>query len=129
VGVRLRLVPILVAVALAGCASLPAAAPAAAGLPAADIDCNANARLTHQYTIAQLQQALAQMPADMRAYSDCPDVIRRQLLIQLGKLRVGDSGGGSGGSFLPVWLIVVLALLAAGASAFGVLALRRRASS
>lgn len=117
----------LVVCALAAVAAGPAAPSAsAAGLPPADADCNANARLTHHYTPSQLQTALNQMPADMKEYSDCFGVIQRQLLIELGRLhpKAGDAGGG--GSFLPVWLIVVLGLLILGAGGFGLLALRNR---
>jgi len=89
-------------------------------------DCYANARLTHHYSIAQLRTGLNTIPADVAEYSDCHDVIQHQLLLQLGDLRGGSGAGQGGGSFLPVWLIVVLALLLAGAGAFGVMALRNR---
>ena len=106
--------------------ALGAGSAGAAGLPAADVDCNDNATLTQHYTIAQLQTALSQMPAQMREYSDCYVVIQRQLMAQLGQLGKPSGSAGSGGSFLPAWLIVVLALLVAGGAGFGVLALRNR---
>jgi hypothetical protein len=68
---------------------------------------------------------LAQMPADIKQYTSCPDIINHQLLAQLGKLPNSGGSGSGGGSFLPVWLIVVLVLLVAGGGAFGVLASRR----
>jgi hypothetical protein len=97
----------------------------AAGLPPADADCQQHGTLTKHYTVKQLQTALATMPADIKEYTGCPNVINNQLLSQLGKLPAGGSGGG-GGSFIPVWLIVVLALLVLGGAGFGALALRGR---
>jgi hypothetical protein len=98
----------------------------AAGLAPAVADCNRNTRLTHHYTPQQLQQALTTMPADIKEYSDCYNIIQHQLLIELGKVH-GPSGSGSGGgSFLPTWLIVVLAVLLIGGAGFGAVALRRR---
>ena len=110
----------------AGTIALAGPGALAAGLPPADADCNVNAKLTHHYTVAQLQTALNQMPADMKEYSNCFGVIQRQLLIQLHGLHPNGDSGGSGGSFLPIWLIIVVALLVAGAGGFGVLALRNR---
>ena len=88
-------------------------------------DCNAHQRLLGHYTVKQLQQALAQMPADIKQSTACPDIINHQLLVQLGKLPGSGGSGSGGGSFLPIWLIVVLVLLVAGGAAFGVLAARR----
>ncbi|HUA06991.1 MAG TPA: hypothetical protein VMB27_24005 [Solirubrobacteraceae bacterium] len=105
------------------------AAAASSDTPAAAIaDCSANDRLTHQYSSATLTAALAQLPADVREYSDCYDVIEKQLFAQLGKSSSGGSGGGSssGGSVLPTWLIIVIVLLALGALTFGALAIRNR---
>ena len=101
----------------------------AAGVPAADADCNKNGALTKHYTVKQLQTALATMPADIKEYTNCPDVINNQLLRQLGRLPGSGGSGGGGGSFLPVWLIVVLALLVLGGAGFGALALRRSSSA
>jgi hypothetical protein len=104
----------------------PAGATPAAPNPLAD--CNSTGRLTHQYSTAVLQHALATMPADLREYSDCYDVIQRALLAQVSTHRDGPGGpGGSGGSFLPIPVIVVIALLGLAAATFGVLALRRHA--
>jgi hypothetical protein len=116
-----------------GCALLigaPALAAAAAGGSAAEAisDCNDHGQLTQQYSTQVLRQALAQMPADVREYTDCPDVIQRQLLKQ--QVNSGAASGtaapSSGSSFLPTWLVVVIVLLALAAITFGALALRRR---
>jgi hypothetical protein len=116
--------PLAVSCALCVCAAV--AAPATgAGLSGPVSDCNAHGTLTRHYTTQQLQKALATMPADIKEYTSCPDVINHQLLVQLGKLPSSGGLGGGGGSFLPVWLIVVLALLVAGGAAFGVVAMRR----
>lgn len=98
----------------------------AAGLSPVVADCNAHAALTRHYSIAQLRAALSSIPADVAEYSNCHDVIQHQLLSQLGELPGGNGSGGGGGSFLPTWLIVVLAVLAAGAAGFGALAVRDR---
>src|SRR6185437_5502770 len=115
-----------------GCA-LTVGAPALAGAAAsgtaaqAITDCNDHSRLTQSYSSPVLRQALAQMPADVREYTDCFDVIERQLFKQLGQS--GAAGGGStsssGDSGLPTWLIVVIVVLALAAITFGALALRR----
>jgi hypothetical protein len=117
-----------------GCAlsvGLPALAGAAASGTASQAinDCNDHSRLTQSYSPPVLREALAQMPADVREYTDCFDVIERQLFKQVGQS--GAAGGGtaassSGGSFLPTWLIVVIVALALAAITFGALALRRR---
>jgi hypothetical protein len=117
-----------------GCAlviGVPALAGAAASGTAAQAitDCNDHDHLTQTYSSAVLRQALAQMPADVREYTDCFDVIERQLFKQLGQS--GAAGGASstsssGSSGLPTWLIVVIVVLALAAITFGALALRRR---
>jgi hypothetical protein len=117
-----------------GCA-LSVGAPALAGAAASGTagqaisDCNDHGRLTQSYSSPVLRQALAQMPADVREYTDCFDVIERQLFKQLGQS--GAAGGASGtssssGSGLPTWLIVVIVVAALAAITFGALALRRR---
>lgn len=123
---------ILITLALASCAvawgipALVAGSASAGGLLPPVVDCEEHAQLTHHYTIGQLQAALHSIPADAAEYGDCHDVLQRQLLVQLGGLSGEHGSGASGGSFLPVWLIVVLALLAVGAGGFGVLAVRNR---
>jgi hypothetical protein len=105
------------------------AASAASGT-AAIADCNSHNQLTHSYSIGELQNALATMPADVSEYTNCKDVINRALLIQEGKIKGtppgGSSDSSSGGSFLPTPVIVVLVLLLLAAATFGALALRRR---
>jgi hypothetical protein len=113
--------------ALAVClASLVAATPAAAaGLSPPVADCYAHGgQLTKTYTADQLKNGLATMPADIREYSPCYDTLQRALLNLIHGLNGGGSGGG--GSFLPIWLIVLLAVLVVGGAGFGVVALRSR---
>lgn len=107
-------------------AVFPASAPAA-GFSAPVADCNAHAQLTRHYSVAELRSALAAMPVDVKEYTNCGDVIQRALLADLGRLPGGGSGSG-GGSFLPTWLIVVLALLVVGGAGFGVYSWRQRGS-
>jgi hypothetical protein len=102
------------------------ASSAAASLSPAVADCNAHAQLTRSYSVGQLKTALATMPADIREYTDCYDVIQRALLAQLGQRRGGGGSGQGGGSFLPTPVIVVLIVLGLSAVSFGVLAIRRR---
>lgn len=103
------------------------AAPAgAAGLSPPVADCYANGHLTHSYTAGQLRTGLATMPVDVREYSPCYDVLQRALLLKIGRLGAAGSGGG-GGSFLPIWLIVLLGVLLLGGAAFGAVAVRNRA--
>lgn len=106
------------------------AAAASGGTPSQAIsDCNDHGKLTQQYSAQTLRTALAQMPADVREYTDCFDVIERQLFKQLGNSGAGAAGtstSSSGSSFLPTWLIVVIVVLALAAITFGALALRRR---
>ena len=108
----------------------PVLAGAASGGTAADAitDCNDHGKLTQQYSSEVLREALAQMPADVREYTDCFDVIERQLLAQAGTSAANTTttAAGSGSSVLPTWLIVVIVLLALAAITFGALALRRR---
>lgn len=128
-----RLIVLVCGIALFA-ASLGLAAPASAASGASAIaDCNAHNTLTHTYSIAELENALRTMPADVSEYTDCKDVITRELLIQQGKVKAsGGSGGGSGGggsSFLPTPVIVVLVVLLLAAATLGALAIRRRRES
>lgn len=119
---------VLVCVVSAG---LHAAAAAAADTPQAAIaDCYQHSQLTAHYSTDTLRKALVQMPADVREYSDCFDVIEKQLFAQQ-----GSSGGSSGtpasntsssGSVIPTPLLIVIILLALAAVTFGALAIRRR---
>ena len=99
---------------------------ASAAQSAVIVDCNAHSQLTQHYTVAQLRTALNTMPPTVKEYTNCYDVINRALLAQIGSGSGGGSAGtGSGGSFLPVWLIVVLVLLIGGGGAYAFLAYRR----
>jgi hypothetical protein len=117
-----------------GFAALALAAPAFAASGAAAVaDCEKHSKLTAQYTDAELQNALATMPANVQEYTNCVEVIQQQLLQQSGKGGTGgDSptgGGGSGGSFLPTPVIVIIVILALGAVTFGAFEIRRRRMS
>lgn len=123
---------IVLAFALAALAgALVTSGPAArAAVPASPVaDCNAHGTLTRHYTTAQLRNGLNTMPADIKEYTDCFDVIQRQLLAQLGKPQTsGDTSpnSNSSGSFLPTPVIIVLVVLVLLAATFGAVALRRR---
>jgi hypothetical protein len=115
--------------------ALALATPVAAGAAGADTpsaaisDCNDHGQLTAHYSPATLRAALAQMPVDVREYTDCYDVIERQLFKQLGQSAPGAAGAppsSSSGSGLPTWLLIVIVLLALAAVTFGALAIRRR---
>ena len=125
---RLFIVFALVCALVAGPSAGIAAAASGDTAAAAIADCSANDRLTHHYSAATLTAALAKLPADVREYSDCYDVIEKQLFAQLGTSSSNGSGGGSssGGSVLPTWLLIVIILLALGALTFGALAIRSR---
>jgi hypothetical protein len=101
----------------------------AAGLSGPIADCDHNGRLTRSYSIAQLHQALATIPADVAEYSPCYLVIQQALLARLAGQRLHGGSGDGGGSFLPTWLIAVLALALAGGGGFAALAWRRRAET
>jgi hypothetical protein len=119
---RIRLVLLLAA----SCALL-ASAPALAAESPAVADCNSHGQLTHQYTAGELRTALNTMPPTVKEYTNCYDVINRALLAQVGTpVGGGSAGKSSGGSFLPVWLIVVLGLLIVGGGAYALVAARTR---
>jgi hypothetical protein len=107
----------------------PAPLAQAAGLTPAVADCNTHASLTRHYTVAQLRSALATMPADIKEYTNCPDVIQRALLAQIGTDSGSGGSGSGGGSFLPTPLIVVLVLLVLAGGGFALYAWRQRSSS
>jgi hypothetical protein len=100
---------------------------AAAGNPIIN-DCEASGQLTHAYTLSQLRHALAVMPASVKQYTNCYDVIEKALIQarKTGTAGPAPSGGGAGGSFLPTPVIVILAVLVVAALGFGGLALARR---
>lgn len=98
----------------------------AAGGNAIINDCEANGQLTHNYTVPQLQHALAAMDAEVKQYTDCPDVIEHALVQRKRAGGSGGSGNSSGGSFLPTPVIVILVVLILAALTFGAIAIRRR---
>jgi len=88
----------LLAVAvLSVCLLVPAAPTLASG---ADVlkDCSNNGRLSKTYTQKEYRQALAQMPTDLREYSDCANIIRRAELGLAGGTGTGGGGGTSTGA-------------------------------
>jgi hypothetical protein len=125
---RFRSLPALIAACtLATCVALGQPGVAAAGgLPPAVVDCHAHSKLTRHYSASELRVALALMPPDITEYTDCYDVIERQLLSEIGSQRLTDAGGTSGGSFLPTPVLVAIIVLALGAAILGVVALGRR---
>ena len=76
--------------------------------------------------MAELRTALATIPVDIKEYTNCGDVIQRALLAELASLRGHGGSGQGGGSFLPTWLIIVLALLVVGGAGLVVYAARQR---
>ena len=112
-----------------GLAALALAAPAFAASGAAAIaDCEKHNKLTAQYSDAELQNALATMPANVQEYTNCVQVIQQQLIQQsarAARTTVRREAAG-GGSFLPTPVIVILVLLALGGVTFGAFEIRRR---
>jgi acyl-CoA reductase-like NAD-dependent aldehyde dehydrogenase len=108
-------------------AATVAVPPALAAGNAVVNDCQTNGKLTGSYTLAELRHALAIMPASVKEYTNCPDVITQaeNSALSTGHF-VGGAGKGSGGSFLPTPVIVILVLLALAAVTFGAVAIRRR---
>jgi hypothetical protein len=94
-------------------------------------DCDAHGALTQHYSVAQLQSALANIPADVEEYTNCYNVIQNQLYAQLGgKHGSGSkSSSGGGGAFLPTPVIVVIAVLIVGGGALVGVAIQRRGSA
>jgi hypothetical protein len=111
-----------IAAAVASSALSAGAALAAAGNGVIN-DCEANGRLTHTYTRDELRHALAVMPASVKTYTNCYDVLNQALLSNTPT--GGGSGSGGGGSFLPTPVIVILVALILGGVTFGALAIRR----
>jgi hypothetical protein len=104
------------------------AAPAA--LAAANpviTECSDTGQLTHTYPLAELRHALATLPASVKEYTNCSDVINQAIVAALGsKASKGGSGKSSGGSFLPTPVIVILVVLILAAVVFGAIAIRSR---
>jgi hypothetical protein len=115
------------------CALVALAVPAAVATPALAAgnaiinDCQSNGQLTHAYTVAQLRHALAVMPATVKQYTSCFDVIQNALVSARKHGGTAPAGGGGGGSsFLPTWLIIVIVVVVLAAVTFGAVAIRRR---
>jgi hypothetical protein len=102
------------------------AGPALAAQSPVVTDCNVHGALTHHYTADQLRNALNTMPPTVKEYTNCYDLINTALLAQVGSGSGGSAGKSSGGSFLPVWLIIVLAVLIIGGGGYAFLAFRRQ---
>lgn len=119
---RLRFTSIVVIAA----ALLAVGAGAALAEAPATADCKAHGKLTQQYTVAELKDALATMPQTDIEYTNCYQVIQDQLNHQLGGTHVSGSGTqSSSGSFLsaPVLIVLIVIVLAGGGFA---LAARKR---
>lgn len=116
---------------LIGCAAVAAlfVLPAQAlAISPVTTDCNTHNKLTHHYSVGELKHALATMPADVKEYTSCYQIIEDQLLKQVGKASAGSGAGtstGSSSSFVstPVLIIVILVVVLGGGLAF--LAARR----
>jgi hypothetical protein len=90
--------PILLTVLALSGVSAVAAAPALGDASAVLSDCNTNGTLTRQHSRVDLRAALNSMPADVKEYTDCFDVINRALLAGASAASNGrgSSGGGPG---------------------------------
>ncbi len=89
--------------------------------------------LSHAYTVTQLRHALAVMPATVKQYTSCFDVVQQALLAarKHGGLSPGSAAKkntSSSSSFLPTPVIIILVVLILAAVTFGALAIRRRGS-
>src|SRR4051794_21755308 len=94
---RIRHIPVILAAAFAVAASLLAAAPVAlaADYHAAIRDCNDDGVLQGHYSRSTLRQARNHLPASLREYSDCADVLARAIAA------AGRTGGTGGGDSAP----------------------------
>jgi hypothetical protein len=122
---RGRLGWVAAAIVAACVGAFGAAAPLAmaAGGNAVINDCESNGTLTHQYTLAQLKEAIHVMPATDKEYGSCYSVIENAIT---NHGRTGAAGKSSGGSFLPTPVIVILVVLILAGVTFGAIAIRRR---
>jgi hypothetical protein len=83
------------AAVVALCLLLPVG-PALASGSDVILDCNDHGHLTKTYSQKEYRQALAQMPADVRQYTDCEDIIRRA---QLGEAPTTDAAANTANPF------------------------------
>jgi hypothetical protein len=103
------------------------ATPAAFGASSPVIsDCNSHGSLTQHYSVTQLHTALSTMPADVQEYTDCYNVIQRQLMAQVASHQVASVDPSGGGSSLSTPLLIVLILLVVGGGAVAGVLLQRR---
>lgn len=110
--------PLLIAcVAILALALLPSQALA---ISPVITDCNAHTKLTKHYTVSQLRNALATMPADVKEYTSCYQTIEDQLYHQLGKTVPGSAGSSSGGSGIsaPILIVIIVIIVAGGGLAY-----------
>jgi hypothetical protein len=101
---------------------LAVAAGAAVAKQSPAVDCNThNYTLTQQYTPEELQHALATMPAQIKEYTPCYQVIQEELT-RLTKTTTSTTGtgSGSGGSFLsgPLIAVVIVIVIVGGGAAY-----------
>ncbi len=125
-----RLLAVICAAAAVGATALPVPSALAAGNAVIN-DCQANGSLTHPYTVRQLRHALSVMPASVKQYTSCFDVVQNALVSARkhnGTAPVSKSSKGGGSSFLPTPVIIILVVLILAALTFGALAIRRRRS-
>ncbi len=126
-----RIVCLLAALALAVATAAPALGATSPTAKAIINDCQSTGRLTHSYTLSELQDALNTMPAYVKQYSNCYDVVTQGIITVKHHKQTGSgggSGGGGGGSFLPTPVIVILVVVILAAVTFGAIAIRQRRS-
>ena len=87
--------------ALAALAALGATAPSAGAANYHDAirDCNDDGVLQGRYTIHTLRQARSHLPASLREYSDCADVLARAIAAAGRPGSGGTAGGGTAPAF------------------------------
>jgi hypothetical protein len=119
-----RLLALICAAAAVGAIALPAPPALAAGNAIIN-DCQANGQLTHPYTVRQLRHALSVMPASVKQYTSCFDVVQNALVSARKHNGTAPANGG-GSSFLPTPVIIILVVLILAALTFGALVVRRR---
>jgi hypothetical protein len=95
---RIRHITLIVVAALAGLAAIAPAA-LAANYHDAIRDCNDDGVLQGRYTAHTLRQARQHLPASLREYSDCADVLARALAAAA---RPGSGGLGGGNTAPPL---------------------------
>lgn len=102
-------------------------ASAALALSPVVVDCQHHNALTGHYSVAELQRALATIPADIKEYSSCYQIIQQQLFKQAGHHTGGPGGtsGGTGGSFVSAPVLIVLIVILLGGGGFAYAAYRR----